>query len=240
MATYVEFRHNMPMSAHFPQSSGRAEDGDLPNRIKQLREARGWSMSTLGKALGVEAPTVNKLEKGETQLTTRWMKRIATALGVHPMAILFEAPQLRTVRVVGRVQAGEWAESYEWNDPEDGYDVAVPDAEDLRGIRLFALEVRGPSMNKLYPDGSVIVVASIFDTEEELASGTHYAVERIRPDGFREATVKTFEVDGRGRKWLVPESTEPGFAPIALDGDDFEEDETVQALGRVVWSVRRE
>ncbi|MFC3693091.1 LexA family protein [Chenggangzhangella methanolivorans] len=230
-----------------PKKRGRAakpraaDHGDLPNRIRELREAEGLSMAQLGARMGdVEASTINKLEKGDTLVNTRWMKRLADALRVDPIEILFAQPKMRRVKVVGAVQAGVFVEAIHWPHPDDVYEVAVPDAPELADIRLEGYEIRGPSMNKVYPEGSVVVVASIFSSREQLVSGARYVVERIRPDGEREGTCKLFEIDAAGRRWLIPESFDRSFQPIPLDDDAFENGELVQAIGRVMWSVKRE
>jgi transcriptional regulator with XRE-family HTH domain len=54
----------------------------MPNRIKELREVRGWSMRDLADRLGTSGSTVNKLEKGQTALNIPWMERLAAAFGV--------------------------------------------------------------------------------------------------------------------------------------------------------------
>lgn len=65
------------------------------NRIKLLREARQWSMAHLGRQVGATGSTINKLEKGDMNLTHRWITRIAAALGVRPTALLIEPADTR-------------------------------------------------------------------------------------------------------------------------------------------------
>ncbi|WP_341503829.1 helix-turn-helix transcriptional regulator [Gallaecimonas sp. GXIMD4217] len=36
----------------------------MDNRVKEFREARGWSQGKLGEALGVSRQTVNSIENG--------------------------------------------------------------------------------------------------------------------------------------------------------------------------------
>lgn len=215
-----------------------ATKNDLPNRIKELRDRLGLSMAQLGIRIGVEASTINKLEKGETQLTTRWMARLAPALELDdPLEIIRPVSALRRVPVVGYVQAGDWREAIRW-DHDDRYDVVVPRDQHLEGVRLEGYEVRGPSMNKIYPEGTVVIVASIVDTEEDFIPDKRYAIVRERA-GEVEATVKKYHIDESGKRWLMPESTMMEFRPIPLDNGHVEETE-IRALGRVVFSVRRE
>lgn len=58
------------------------------NRIKALRTQRGWSMERLAEAIGAGTSTVNRLEKGETELVSEWVPKIAAAFGVTPAELL--------------------------------------------------------------------------------------------------------------------------------------------------------
>jgi transcriptional regulator with XRE-family HTH domain len=52
------------------------------NRLKELREQKGFTQQGLADALGSHAITISRLERGNMQLTASWMERIAAALGV--------------------------------------------------------------------------------------------------------------------------------------------------------------
>jgi transcriptional regulator with XRE-family HTH domain len=52
------------------------------NRIKELREARGWSMFQLAQTVGCSISTINRLEKGRSELISEWLPKIADAFGV--------------------------------------------------------------------------------------------------------------------------------------------------------------
>jgi transcriptional regulator with XRE-family HTH domain len=63
--------------------------GDMGNRIKELREARGLSLEALGEAMGgVSRQQVWKLENGVVALTQRWMERLAGVLECTPAELL--------------------------------------------------------------------------------------------------------------------------------------------------------
>lgn len=61
-----------------------------PNRIRELREARGLSQQQLADRVipKTAQPQIDRLEKGERRLTQAWMERIAAALGVNVTDIL--------------------------------------------------------------------------------------------------------------------------------------------------------
>lgn len=54
----------------------------IKNRIKEMRELRGYSMATLAARMNppTTAPQIDKLEKGRVNLTLDWMYRLADAL----------------------------------------------------------------------------------------------------------------------------------------------------------------
>ncbi|MGN6775848.1 S24 family peptidase [Rhizobium sp.] len=148
-------------------------------------------------------------------------------------------PSLRRVFVTAHVQAGQWAETWEWED-EQKYPVLIPDLPEYRTIRLYAAETRGPSMNKRYPERTVIVFNDVQETGEDPMPGKRYVVERRRASGEAEHTVKTLFLDADGKHWLMPESDDPRYqAPISIE-EGTEDGDLVVILGRVVFSVTRE
>lgn len=148
------------------------------------------------------------------------------------------APNLRRVVVGAFVQAGLWAEAWEWPD-SDQYDVYVSDEPELRSFRLYAAETRGPSMNRRWPEKTVVVFTNVQETLEEPIPGKRYVVERRRLGGEAEHTVKLLHQDADGRFWLMPESDDPRYqAPISVE--DGLDGETITVVGRVHFAVTRE
>jgi DNA-binding XRE family transcriptional regulator len=208
----------------------------MKNRIKELREARGMTQTDLAELVGAHWQTIQRLEVGTTRLDTDWMERLAKPLKVHP-ADLISARRIRTVEVRGAVQAGAWAETWEWPE-DDRYTVPIPDNEEYRRFSLYGAEIRGPSMDRRYPEGTVVIVTDQVERGEQLVVGRRYLLERERADGLHEATVKTLWRDDAGKLWLLPESTDPRFQePIPIGGD---EGDTLRIIGRVVFRVQKE
>lgn len=207
------------------------------NRIKELRKRRGLTQAEVAASLPLGLVNYNKLENGKTALTLSRMQRLAEILDCEPFELISDIRPLRTVHVRAHVEAGSWVESYEWPE-DDWYDVAVPDDPHLSGVKLYGAETRGASMNRRYPEGSVVVFTDAIETEEDIEIGKRYIVERERADGLREATVKTLFRDEVGKLWLLPDSTDPRHqAPIQIDGGD---DDTIRIIGKVVYSVQRD
>lgn len=64
----------------------------MPNRLHELRQRRGLSMAALGVLVDTSASHVNKLEKGQVALTLDWIERLAGALGVRPIDVIWRDP----------------------------------------------------------------------------------------------------------------------------------------------------
>ena len=60
----------------------------MANRIRELREQRGWSSDHLATLVGVSGATIRRLELGDTKLTVDWMRTLSEALGCAPTDLL--------------------------------------------------------------------------------------------------------------------------------------------------------
>lgn len=206
-------------------------------RIKDIREQRDLTQAQVADKLGIHLTNYNKLENGKSEVTLARLDQIAKILNVAAADLISNHGNVRTVRVRQHVQAGTWAESFLWEE-DDCYDVIVPDDADYRDFTLYGAETLGPSMNRRYPERSALIYTSIIETGEKPEPGKRYIIERERPDGMREATVKTLFQDDTGKLWLIPESTDPRHqTPIDLSQDDGD---IVRIVGRVIFSVQRE
>lgn len=169
----------------------------MDNRIRELRDARGLTQGQLADMVGVGWQTIQRLEQPGAKLSTQRIEQIAAALGVEPLEVL-ERRDFRLVAVRGVVQAGQWAESWALDDEDEPTIVPIPDEATYRGLRLYAAVTRGPSMNRVWREGTVVVFTDQVERGEQLVPGRRYIVERERADGLREATVKTLWIDDAG------------------------------------------
>lgn len=210
---------------------------ELPARFVRLwRQRSEMTQQDVADRLGIHVTNYNRLETGKTKLSMDKLMELAAIFNCTPVDLLGPPVALRHVLVAAHVQAGYWSETNEWP-AEMAYDVAVPDDVQYRSLRLYGAESRGDSMNLIYPEGTSLVFAPVFELGE-LKPGKRYHVRRTRADGLREETVKTLWVDPEGRMWLKPESSDPRFSQLLpLDGDDGD---TIEVLGQVVFAVRRE
>lgn len=237
----------------------------LGERIRQAREHLKMSQETLAKKLGIKQPSVQAMEKSKAKKTKHllaladalkqspeWLETGRGEMRRHNVVDLDAARfvvgrpaeaapptlALRPVHVVGAVQAGVWLEALEWP-PDDQYDMPLPIPGGFRGFQIQGFEVRGPSMDEIYPHGSIVVAVKFIDLGRNPRQGERVIALRLRP-GECEATVKEFRIgtDGVARLW--PRSTHPGFqSPIAV-GEPDENGEGPQIAYLVIGSYRPE
>lgn len=199
---------------------------DVVKRIEERIAALGSNPEAVSKAAKLSRDTVTKIKSKfgdglQQGIKLSTIEALAPALGVTPEWLAFgvEAPPaedaVATARIENRLQAGVWAPAIETAFP-DGEVVAIPRRFVPRGAQIYAAEVVGSSMNRIYPEGSIVVLERrIGDRRSDLAQGGRYHVERIKPDGSVEHTLKTMRRSADGSIWLVPESDDPAFqAPL--------------------------
>jgi transcriptional regulator with XRE-family HTH domain len=89
----------------------------IARRVRELRDAHGYSLDALAERSGVSRSNISLIERGQSSPTAAVLDKLATGLGVS-LASLFEeggAPQAEPTPVA-RV-----AEQPLWTDPASGY-----------------------------------------------------------------------------------------------------------------------
>jgi transcriptional regulator with XRE-family HTH domain len=200
-------------------------------RVRELRKSLKLNQARFAKLIGVDQSTVSKWEnnaqtpEGEALLALAKLakKTVEEFLGdteLKPMRV-------EDVLVIGKVQAGEWMEVWEYP-PEDQFEISVPPSRKYRGYKRFGLEVVGPSMNLVYAEGTFILCARLDDLGRSPVDGERVIVERMRADGRVEVTVKEWQTDPKtGTVWLWPRSSDPEYTqpyrlPKPEDGNGIE------------------
>ncbi|MCL1512838.1 helix-turn-helix transcriptional regulator [Parasaccharibacter sp. TMW 2.1891] len=162
-------------------------------------------LAALAQVLGVPVgPLVAEISRSEEQKT------------VEQPAPSPNLP-VSQVQVCGEVQAGVWKEAHEWPLP-DQYAITIPYDAAYPGLKRYGLMVKGQSMNRVFQDGSVVIVINFSELGRRPRNGDYVvAMQRSRvSDGF-EATIKAVQVKESGQMVLWPQSTEPEFqSPIIL------------------------
>ena len=72
-------------------------------RVRELREARGWSQRELAARAGLRQATIANIELGHTRgVRFDALERLADALGVDPALLIVRTPPLEQGRGRGR------------------------------------------------------------------------------------------------------------------------------------------
>ena len=141
--------------------------------------------------------------------------------GASARAVMAPALELQSIFVKGEVQAGVWREALEWH-PSDWVSISAPVDNRFQGVERFGLLVRGSSMNRLYPDGTVVIVVQFHAIGRMPQKGERVVVLRRNPTTFEfEATLKEYDRDARGRHVLWPRSDDPDHQVPFVIGPDL-------------------
>lgn len=208
----------------------------IRQRIKKALEITGWSPSHLAKEAGLAASTLSRFlyQPVKHTISLKTMAKVDEAVRLylekqpvspemfkHQLDYFHDSPKslqptdsaIISLHVRGAVQAGRWAEAMEWH-PDEWQKISLPRPDGHRSY--FGLTVRGPSMNQVYPEGTILVCVPFHDYDHALEDGDHVIVQRWQ-GGQVEATVKEMRRAPDGAIWLWPRSDHPEHqAPIAL------------------------
>lgn len=180
--------------------------------------------------------TVSRWESG-SEPDQGHLVAIARLMGLTTDQLLSGEVAIGSIRVLGYVEAGDWKEAVKMPQ-DDQWHVSIPTPGDYERYRKFALSVRGPSMDRRYPPGSILVCVDYYELGRDPASGERVIVHRHKGD-LTEATCKLYQRDSEGHPWLWPESTHPEHQTPIDPTADPEADE-VCITAKVIGSYRPE
>lgn len=211
--------------------------------LKAAIERSGDRPTTLAKRAGMAPTNITRfLDKPETAPipSTPTLVKIMETAGMADFPLRERDSRLDAVQVVGEVAAGEWVDAIEWP-PADRFEVQVPIDPAFSTVRRFGLRVKGTSMNREYPEKSVVICVDFRELDERPKTGDHVVVYTHRPDGLIEATVKEFQEDERGQFWLWPRSDDPLYqAPTQIPPDGKAANGTrIEIVALVIGSYRK-
>lgn len=206
-------------------------DDDLGGyKIAEARRAKGWSQQQLAERLDTTQQQIARYETGQRDPKADVILKISSVLNVTVSYLLgvdsdsgyIEAIPARSysLPIVGRIAAGAAREAIEQagetrQTTEETY-VAHPNG--------FWLVVSGNSMNKLFPEGTLVLI----DPDEEVRNGDVAAL-FVNGD---DATIKRVYFDGRSVT-LVPESYDPEYRERTIGRSDPDAP-AVRMVGKVV------
>lgn len=125
------------------------------NRIKELRESKGMTLEELAGETGLSTSYVQRLENDNRNLAVKHFDAFARALGVTARELVPAEDGSTTVKVVGRIGAGqEILPEFEQLPPDGLFQIEVPfPVPD----NTLAFEVEGQSMWPRYDPGDVVL-----------------------------------------------------------------------------------
>lgn len=71
-----------------------------PNHLRAWREYRGMSQPELADAIGTSHQVIGYLERGRTQLSAKWLRKLAPALKTTPGMLLDHDPNELTADII--------------------------------------------------------------------------------------------------------------------------------------------
>ena len=215
----------------------------MSNRLKKARMAAGFKTARIAaESLGKNYNTYAAHENGARGVPIPHAEQYARKFKVSLEWLLtgrgedkadsVQMPISGTVPILGTVAAGIWQEIDAALDEPDGFIPYMPTLKHSQDS-YFALVVRGKSMNKLFPDGSVLMCLDVAKSGIQIMENDIAIVERRKEqDGLREVTAKRVRRNGNNLE-LWPESTEMQFqTPLIIN--DSNKDVDVCIIARVV------
>ena len=194
------------------------------NKLQELRERKGVSMTEIARLLGMKYTTYVGYEKGQREPNSDVLVKIADFYGTT-VDYLLGVNNERTsgkstgvmIPVLGYVRAGVPIEAV-----EEILDYEEISLEMSRQGDYFGLQIKGDSMEPKFSDGDVVIVRK----QTQVENG-QIAVVLVNGN---DATVKKFYRTDNGIKLV---STNPTYDPFFFTPDEVNS-LPVQVIGRVV------
>lgn len=197
------------------------------NRLAQVRDHAGMTQQQVAAAIGVTTTGYQNWEYGNTPIKATALRELAKLFGcttdylLNISDIKVAVPSAtRMLPVFGSISAGTPREALMQSDVMH----ETPERLYLEHERAFWLTVSGNSMNRLFPDGSLVLI----DPDEEVRNGD-VAVVFVNGD---DATLKRVYFEENAIR-LHPESYDPEYRDRVIDPSDPDAPE-VRIIGKAV------
>jgi len=194
--------------------------------IKHYRKKLGLTQEELGNYVGVQKSAIAKYENGRIEnLKRTTIEKLSELFGILPSELLGISAtnnvMTNTTNVIGVVPAGTPLEAIEDIIGEIEYPSRFANKE------VFALQIKGDSMNKVLPDGCI----GLFEKTSTLENGEIGAI-MVNGD---DATVKKF-YRLTDSYVLEPVSFNPEHHPLIIKDGTV----PVSAIGKLIWYCSKE
>lgn len=209
----------------------------LGERIYQSRVAKKLSQAALGRLAGVTRNAVSLWESNTSSPTPERLRKLAVILDKDSdwLATGRKAHTLVTLGLPlwGEIAAGVWAEVCESQDMDVKRVPVAPDPA-YPADAQYALKVKGNSVNKIAPNGTIVVCVDVVKAGIEIRDGDLVCVTRQK-GGLVETTLKRVR-KAKGGIDLWPESTDPQHATALRLGAKGDTEVTITGL--VIYTVK--
>lgn len=197
-------------------------------KIAEARLAKGWSQTELAKKIGTTQQQIARYESNENDVKASVLIKLSNALDVTISYLLGLAGTVQTVKnggsclmpLFGSISAGTPREALCISDSHHATEESLYRSHPTG----FWLTVSGNSMNRLFPDGSLVLI----DPDSEVRNGD-VAVVFVNGD---DATLKRVYFEG-GSVRLHPESYDPEYRDRVIDASDPDAPD-VRVIGKAV------
>ena len=232
--------HSDDAACIYAEMNSNAElAGKIRAWMLDVLKAKGWTPTEWAREAGVSGTTAQRAVKEDYEFVTssKTLAKLARAANVSPpgFAAVESGPgSAKMIPVVGSVQAGIWIEVHQVEEPEDY--IPFYDPQYARA-RVFAMKVKGPSANKVYPEDTTIIVVPT--AEAGVRDGDFVVVKRFDITGKAEYTLKQ-AVNNGGTIEFWPRSTDPRYQkPIIVPKRSEQADEGLEVWGVVIGSYQK-
>lgn len=194
--------------------------------IKYYRKKLGLTQEELGNYVGVQKSAIAKYENGRIEnLKRSTIEKLSELFGILPSELLGISAtnnvMSNTTNVIGVIPAGTPLEAIEDIIGEIEYPSRFANKQ------VFALQIKGDSMNKVLPDGCI----GLFEKTSTLENGEIGAI-MVNGD---DATVKKF-YRLTDSYVLEPVSFNPEHHPLIIKDGTV----PVSAIGKLIWYCSKE
>ena len=196
----------------------------IGKRIANLREEYGWKQYELAQKMDLNPAALNKIENGKRSIKEEEISKVAQIFGISTDTLLgVNTPRPgNRIPILGTVVAGQPAYAAEnivgWEE--------VTDKMSMQG-KLFALKVKGSSMEPEFKEGDIVIVR-----EQAVIESGDIAVVLINGD---EATLKKVKKDPNGL--FLYAFNQAVYEPHFYSNNDIET-LPVRIVGRVIENRR--
>lgn len=206
--------------------------GSIGENIKNLREASGISQEDLGFIIGKTRSAISQYESGKIIPRMGVIEDIAKYFNVAKIEIIgdntrprlsgekkVQATDATYIPLRGRVHAGAWTEP----DVLDEVNVCVPQWLYERDKDIYAVEVEGDCMSRVYPEGCIVIVSP----NSQPQNGSVAVVSIDYGDAMMRRLYRTAQT-----LVLSPDSYSDCYDDIVITSED---DHVIEFGGKVVW-----